>query len=1832
MSILRRARRVPALAVPAVPAVLLALTIAITMTVQAQGQEVTPTAAPSGSNPPTVPTNLETSAQHDSVTLTWTASTDSTVTHYAVLRRNPAVDPSQTFHVIEPDTGNVNSHTDSTVAASTKYIYRVKSVSPTGVSRWSGYSAVTTPAEPPSTATPEPTATATPAPDPADLAPTNLQAESAAQGVLLTWTAPAEDTGSITGYYVIRQPTGDTPGYAVIIFTESTGPTYTDSADLPKGGTYTYEVQAARGTSTSRKSNQASVEIKDPAPSNLTAEVQGNSVILTWNPPTMAPTSVTGYEILRATDGGDPATLTANSGSKDTAYTDSTPVRGHTYTYRIKVLRDQEKSGASNEAKVEYPHLPTDLAPSGLTARRSASRVELTWAAPAADAASVTGYEILRAAGAGTPETLVANTGNAATKYTDSSAQSSEAYTYRVKALRSGSDSEASAAASVTAQEETAADNPAPSGLTYKVRPGGIDLSWTAPTKDADAVTGYRVMRRIPAEGDTLLVWENDTGTPDTAYTDPHATAANTTYVYRVIALRGTEASKWSNAVKAYRPTAEEFTPGPPAAVGHSWTVDEYGTATVLLVWAEPEGNPAHVTSYEVERAPASGDFERIASTNETSHTDSAGLRPSTTYRYRITALNETLRGQPSAPVTVSIGQPEFLPSQVVAAGLEVNSTDPNTAQASLTATQAGIHYLRYRSAATASWTDAATATAQSANTQVTFNLTGLLPNAVYHVEASMDSSYPSGSTSSGTFMNRPDERDIDLDAENREPRGIWSDGTTIWVVNDPNQFNKAEKHRNSQAGQHRAYAYNLSTGARDTAKDITLDETPDGQNAGLHGHPGTLYVADSTHDHVKAYQLTAGTDFGDRQPAKDVPLDSEATLAALIMPTGIWSDGSTLYSVGHIREKLYAHNVGSTGTYGERQTGRECELAPDYAEPRGAWSNGSTMWVADSREKQLVAYALTSSGCQAHQPFQDLRPATGNNNPWGVWSDGTTLWVSDHSDRKLYAYYLPPAPPAGITSAEIANAMPTDVGNSTVSTDITVTIANAASDSKTVTLTYWTHPDGTPTTLTETTTTAAFSLTGLTRDTRHSAEVRVDSGDPARLIFRTRNPNDVIRQNLRTVAVEPHEASFPWVRQAFNGLRANYTDTRLPAGSLLSQINTATEVATGKEITNFLLRWGARIDRNVLIHELAHVYTIGRTYRDRPTSNLRAGWGYKDLPTEYVAMGWLYFIHLADPDQGNCNAVEIYADALTFTTIEQRANRTSGYFQECSNRGNKPTADDYDLIDDVLAQTIPAWFIARYEASGLSYSTSDLPGYTKDYDLEKVQEDAHIGKRSVAPQVRDGFQYSFGGLCPKLVENVGGRPKPVRNPWRVGNCVPLPVRLTLVTESNGGIRISWERPPYDGGADVTKYVLMWREPGQDFDDSRTAELDATARTHTLGQLPIGSEIRFAAHNQNGEGNPVRLVDDDPTPVRNLTVIKQNDIIDLSWDAPENPPAAYVVQWKTHSQNWDQASETTLQQDATSHQITGLERDTAYEVRLKTLSPFGRDVGTFSYAVDPIENLRFTTETVTEAVAAKRCHENDTTQCTENVPWWQARVRLTWDPPAEDADIIGYRIERKSDQSSDNPGLWQRPQVRQDNEETGEVTFVDAPDTTGTTFTDTGPHDSGIYFTGNPDPEDYGPVIYSYRVRGVDAHGNFSPTVSVTLPWKPQGPGAPTAVTASLENTGAATSSITIGWSPPSEGPTVTGYHVYRHIRAIFDNSAIYRYGEPVATLTASETSYTDTTVVGVREYLYEYTYAVRAISDGHTDMLSDRVKLRRNIDEDGAPYIEVSIDSFGPP
>ena len=210
---------------------------------------------------------------------------------------------------------------------------------------------------------------------------------------------------------------------------------------------------------------------------------------------------------------------------------------------------------------------------------------------------------------------------------------------------------------------------------------------------------------------------------------------------------------------------------------------------------------------------------------------------------------------------------------------------------------------------------------------------------------------------------------------------GTWANGSAMWVADDSDG---------------KLYAYTLSTGTPDAANTFDLDKANNDDPGGLYGSSSTLWVSNTVTDKVYAYTITAGSSFGTRDTSKEFSLDTEDSLTALIMPMGMWSDDSTMWLVGNVREEIYAYNVGSIGTFGARETAKECSLSSEYSRPNGMWSDGSTIWVADSEEDRIFTYALTSSGCGARQPLREIRLANENSDPWGIWSDGETLWVAD--------------------------------------------------------------------------------------------------------------------------------------------------------------------------------------------------------------------------------------------------------------------------------------------------------------------------------------------------------------------------------------------------------------------------------------------------------------------------------------------------------------------------------------------------------------------------------------------------------------------------------------------------------------------------------------------------------------------------------------------------------------------------------------------------------------------------------------------------------------------
>ena len=104
--------------------------------------------------------------------------------------------------------------------------------------------------------------------------------------------------------------------------------------------------------------------------------------------------------------------------------------------------------------------------------------------------------------------------------------------------------------------------------------------------------------------------------------------------------------------------------------------------------------------------------------------------------------------------------------------------------------------------------------------------------------------------------------------AGNDDPRGLWSDDTTIWVADSEDD---------------KLYAYTLATGARDSDRDFdTLAAAGNTLPYGLWSDDTTIWVADSEDDKLYAYYIEVST----RTPVNNPDLVVDAPMASPSSPT----------------------------------------------------------------------------------------------------------------------------------------------------------------------------------------------------------------------------------------------------------------------------------------------------------------------------------------------------------------------------------------------------------------------------------------------------------------------------------------------------------------------------------------------------------------------------------------------------------------------------------------------------------------------------------------------------------------------------------------------------------------------------------------------------------------------------------------------------------------------------------------------------------------------------------------------------------------------------------
>ena len=252
--------------------------------------------------------------------------------------------------------------------------------------------------------------------------------------------------------------------------------------------------------------------------------------------------------------------------------------------------------------------------------------------------------------------------------------------------------------------------------------------------------------------------------------------------------------------------------------------------------------------------------------------------------------------------------------------------------------------------------------------------------------------------------------------AGNTFPIGIWSDGTTMWAVDEH---------------QDKIYAYDLATMMRDAAKDFETLKAAGNTNAwGIWSDGTTMWVVDADDTKIYAYDLETKS----RDASKDFhTLDS----AGNDYPIGIWSDGTTAWVSDWHDDKLYAYDLVAKNRVATKDIDN---VGSGNIYPYGLWSDGETIWVAEERDDVLRAFNLRTKARQTAKDFDTLTSA-GNTNITGIWSDGETMWVANRGRGvgKIFSYNMPASSDARLSGLGISPVEITDFSPGTLSYHIGV-------------------------------------------------------------------------------------------------------------------------------------------------------------------------------------------------------------------------------------------------------------------------------------------------------------------------------------------------------------------------------------------------------------------------------------------------------------------------------------------------------------------------------------------------------------------------------------------------------------------------------------------------------------------------------------------------------------------------------------------------------------------------------------------------------------------------
>ena len=230
-------------------------------------------------------------------------------------------------------------------------------------------------------------------------------------------------------------------------------------------------------------------------------------------------------------------------------------------------------------------------------------------------------------------------------------------------------------------------------------------------------------------------------------------------------------------------------------------------------------------------------------------------------------------------------------------------------------------------------------------------------------------------------------------------------------------------------------FAYNRSDGSPDSSQDFgILTGVGNAAPTGICSDGTTMFVADFADTKVYAYNLATKA----RDSAKEFNLAS-----ANAAPEGLWCDATHVWVVNDansLSSKIFAYQR-SDGSHVSSMDFDASTLSPsttdgtiNNSDPRDAWANGTTLFTVDDEDQKVYAYKMSD---QSIDSDKNITLDTNNDDPEGLWFDGRVLWVVDRGDDYVYAYDLPGAQPDN-TPAEGAPGVRTGTDQSVWTATIT--------------------------------------------------------------------------------------------------------------------------------------------------------------------------------------------------------------------------------------------------------------------------------------------------------------------------------------------------------------------------------------------------------------------------------------------------------------------------------------------------------------------------------------------------------------------------------------------------------------------------------------------------------------------------------------------------------------------------------------------------------------------------------------------------------------------------